>query len=146
MAPITKLLPLFALLATLANASINPRADQLEDMKAHSQEYDKTLNADIDQSEYQNRRSVGDELAKDIKEDPSYCGPAGSPVSPHATLYRTLLMFSNAMSSNPTTPSPPMITITTKFMLGTALATRSLAVGTAQRAGSVRMDRMTLKR
>jgi len=93
MAPITKLLPLFALLATLANASIDPRGAQLEDMKAHSQEHDKRLGADVDQSEYQRRRSFGDELGKDIKEDPSYCGPAGSPVSsrPHTTPHRALL-------------------------------------------------------
>jgi hypothetical protein len=148
MTPITKLLPLFALLATLANASIDPRADQLEDMKAKSQEYSKSIKADIDeQSDFQNRRSVGDELAKDIKEDPSYCGPAGSPVSLHSTLHRTHLTFSNAMSFNPTTPSPSTITITTKtlFMLETALATQSSAVVTAQRDGSVKMVQTTLK-
>ena len=149
MTPITKLLPLFALLATLANASVDPRGDQLDDMKAQSQEYAQNIKASIDeQSDYQNRRSVGDELAKDIKEDPSYCGSAGSPVSPHSATHRTHLTFSNATSFNPTTPSPSTITITitTKFMLETALATQSSAVGTAQRAGSVRMDRTTLKR
>jgi len=146
MAPITKLLPLFTLLATLANASIDPRGDQPEDMKAHSQGYDKTFGADIDQSEYQRRRSVGDELGKDIKEDPSYCGPAGSPVSPYSTPRRTLLTFSNAMSFNPTTPSPSMITITTKFFLETALATPSSAVEIEQRVGNGRMALRTTKK
>ena len=148
MTPITKLLPLFALLATLANASVDPRADQLEDTKAQSQEYAKNIKADIgEQSDYQNRRSMGDELAKDIKEDPSYCGPAGSPVSHHlATPRRTHLTLSNVTSFNPTTPSPSMITITTKFMLKTALATPSSAVGIAQKGGSVRMGQTTLKR
>jgi hypothetical protein len=146
MAPITKLLPLFALLATLANASIDPRGDQLDDMKAQSQEYAKNIKASIDeQSEYQNRRSVGDELAKDIKEDPSYCGPAGSPVSPHSTPRRAHLTFSNATSFNPTTPSPSTITITTKSMLETARATQSSAVGTEEKVGSVRMDRTSLR-
>jgi hypothetical protein len=145
MTPITKLLPLFALLATLANASIDPRADETDSMRAQTQEYDQPLKADIDQPEYQHRRSVGDELAKDIKEDPSYCGPAGSPVSPHPTPRPTQLTFSNAMSFNPTTPSPSMIMITTKSMLETALATQSLAVGIEEKVGSVRMDRTILK-
>jgi len=139
MIPIIKLLPLFALLASLANASIDARADNLDDMKGQTQGYDQTLNADVDQSEYQQRRSVGDQLAKDIKEDPSYCGPAGSPVSSQLTPLRAHLMFSIAMSFNPITLSPSMITITTSFMLETALATQSLAARTAPRAGSVRM-------
>lgn len=82
MTPITRLLPLFALLASLANASPDPRPDQLDDMRAQSQEYAKHLKADLnDQFEHQHERSLEGEASVGSIEDPSYCGPAGSVVS-----------------------------------------------------------------
>lgn len=115
MTPITKLLPLLILLASLVNASSEPRSeDQLADMRAQTNDYANGLKADLDDDRYARQhesrsddhladmkgqtneyvkpehneeyarhleRSLKAEYAAGSKEDPSYCGPAGSPVS-----------------------------------------------------------------
>jgi hypothetical protein len=143
MTPITNLLPLLAFLAIFVNASPDPRPDQLDDMKAQTQQYAKDLKADLADQFESHRRSLEGEYSIGSKEDPSYCGPAGSPVSSRPThISFSSRISSTAMFFNPTRLSLLTTTNTMKPLskLATGPETPNSAVKTERKDGSGTMD------